>query len=269
MRSYGNGVDPRVMINDQSNDMVAYADDRFKLVNSLMGKLKTKYTKNGQSYQELTARYGTLNGQRNSMASAVSRYVDRSFPQQNSGNKPLTPVPATMQKKAMDLLSKYVFAPNAFDADAQVFPYLQLQRRGYNFFGNPEDPKIENNVMAIQLNVLGFILHPVTKARINNTGLYGNSYSVADVMNDLTKAIFDADKAGAVNLYRQNLQTEFVKGAANILSSAAYDNATKAAALSTLKKIKTLLATAVSPNEQTRAHRTQLNFLVDKALSVK
>lgn len=28
------------------------------------------------------------------------------------------------QKKAMEVLSKYVLAPNAFESDAQVFPYL-------------------------------------------------------------------------------------------------------------------------------------------------
>lgn len=275
MRSLGNGIDPRVMINDMSSDMVTYAEDRLKLLNTIVGKLKSKYIKPGQSYQELRSRYSTVNGQRANMLSSVSRYiggvyVDRSFPEQNSVNKPLTPVPVATQKKAMELLSKYLFAPNAFDADTQLFPYLQAQRRGYNFFGNTEDLKIENVMISLQISVLAHLMHPVTTARINNTSLYGNTYSVADVMNDLTKAIFDADKAGAVNLYRQNLQTEFVKGAANIANApSGYDNATKAAALNTLKKIKTLLATAVSPDEQTKAHRVQLNFIIDKALSVK
>jgi hypothetical protein len=275
MRSFGNGIDPRVMINDMSSDMVGYAEERLKLVNNLMFKLKNKYTKNGQSYQELRSRYNNLNGQRSSMFNAVSRYigglfVDRCFPEQNSSNKPLTPVAAETQKKAMVLLSKYLLAPNAFDADAQLFPYLQAQRRGYNFFGNTEDFKIENSIMALQMNVVAYILYPTTTTRINNTSLYGNTYSIAEVMNDLTKAIFDADKGGAVNLYRQNLQTEYVKGAANIANSTVgYDNATKAAALNTLKKIKVLLASAVSPNEQTKAHRIQLNFLIDKALTVK
>ncbi|RTL58436.1 MAG: DUF5117 domain-containing protein [Sphingobacteriales bacterium] len=275
MRSIGSGIDPRVNVNDMSNDMVAYAEDRFKLVNNLMGKLKAKYTKPGQSYQELRARYGTLNGQRASMAYAVSRYiggvyVDRSFPEQNSTNKPFTPVPVAYQKKAMDFLSKYLFAPNAFDADAQVFPYLQLQRRGYNFFGGTEDPKPQNTVMALQMNVLAALLNPVTAQRYSTSSLYGNTYSVADVMNDLVKAIFDADKTGNVNLYRQNLQTEFVKGVAGIATDGrGYDNPTKAAALNTLKKVKTLLATAVSPNEQTKAHRAQLSFIIEKALAVK
>jgi hypothetical protein len=275
MRSFGNGIDPRVMINDMSSDMVGYAEERLRLVNNLMFKLKNKYTKNGQSYQELRSRYNNLNGQRSSMFNAVSRYiggvfVDRCFPEQNSTNKPLTPVAPETQKKAIALLSKYLLAPNAFDADAQIFPYLQAQRRGYNFFGNTEDFKIENSIMALQMNVVAYILYPTTTTRINNTSLYGNTYSIADVMNDLTKAIFDADKGGAVNLYRQNLQTEYVKGAANIANSTVgYDNATKAAALNTLKKVKVLLASAVSPNEQTKAHRIQLNFIIDKALAVK
>ncbi|HWC54118.1 MAG TPA: zinc-dependent metalloprotease [Chitinophagaceae bacterium] len=277
MRSPGNGIDPRVMINDLSSDMITYADDRLQLLNTLIGKLRSKYSKPGQSYQELRSRYGTLIGQRSNMLNSVSRYVggvyvDRSFPDQNSVNKPLTPVPAATQKKAMALLSKYLFAPNAFDSDGQLFPYLQAQRRGYNFFGNTEDLKIESMILAMQVNVLGELLHPVTTARINNTSLYGNTYSVADMMNDLVQAIFVADKSGNVNLYRQNLQTQFVKGAANIANASAtsgYDDATKAAALNTLKKIKTLLASAVSPNEQTKAHRTQLNFIIDKALAVK
>ena len=275
MRSIGSGIDPRVMINDMSNDMVAYAEDRFKLVNNLMGRLKSKYSKTGQSYQELRARYATLSNQRAVMANSVSRYiggvfVDRSFPEQNSTNKPFTPVSVAYQKKAMDFLAKNLFAPNAFDADAQLFPYLQLQRRGFNFFGGTEDPKPQNTIMALQINVLSALLNPVTAQRYGTSSLYGNTYSVADVMNDLVKAIFDADKNGNVNLYRQNLQTEFVEGAVSIANATkGYDNASKAAALLTLKKIKTLLATAVSPNEQTKAHRAQLSFIIEKALSVK
>jgi hypothetical protein len=130
--------------------------------------------------------------------------------------------------------------------------------------------KIENLVLSMQMSALSNILSPNTTARINNTSLYGNTYSVADVMADLVKAVFDADKNTAVNLYRQNLQTEFVKTAAAILNTApGYDNATRAASLNTLKKVKTLLSTAVSPNEQTKAHRLNLNFIIDKALLVK
>jgi hypothetical protein len=275
MRSPGGGIDPRVNVNDQTNDMVAYGEDRFKLVNTMMPKLKSRFSKPGQSYQELRQRYLQLNNQRLGMATAVSRYiggvyVDRSFVGQKTTTAPFTPVSVAYQKKAMALLGKYVFAPDAFDADKTLFPYLQVQRRGFGFFGTTEDVKPQNIFVSIQLNTLAQLLHPTTLSRINNSGLYGNTYSVANVMSDLSNDIFAADLKTNVNLFRQNLQTEFIKASASIVSApAGYDNASKAAALYTLRKIKTQLGGAVSTNEQTKAHRANLAFLIDKALVVR
>jgi hypothetical protein len=277
MRSAGGGgIDPRVMINDMSNDMVAYAEERFKLVNELMGKLKDKYSKPGQSYAELRSRFGNLMGQRSSMAQSVSRFiggvmVDRSFVGQSTSTKPFTPVPAAYQKKAMALLAKYIFAPDAYKGDAALYPYLQLQRRGFNFFGTSEDIKPQVMVLSQQVGLFSHILSPNTLTRLSNSTLYGNTYSVADMMNDMTNAVFAADLKTNVNLYRLNLQTELVRGLAAITTAptSPYDNASKAAMYNTLKKIKGLLATAISTDEQTRAHRANLNFLIDKALAVK
>ncbi|MBL7744398.1 MAG: zinc-dependent metalloprotease [Chitinophagaceae bacterium] len=278
MRAPGKAMDPRVNINDLTSDPIAYAEERFKLVNNLMGKLVQKYSKPGQTYAELRSRYGTLNVQRANMIAAVSRfiggiYIDRSFPEQGSPNKPYTPVPLATQKKAMEVLNKYVFAPNVYDADAQVFPYLQLQRRGFNQPFNGEDLKLTGGLLGNQTGALAHILSPNTLQRITNSRLYGNQYSVADVMSDLVKGIFDADKATNVNVYRQYLQTAFVKGTAAIVATegtgAFYDDVSKAAALSTLKKVKALLATAVSTNEETKAHRANLLFLINNALEVK
>lgn len=278
MRSPGGGIDPRVMINDMSNDMLAYAEDRFKLVNALVPKLKDRYSQPEQSYQLLRQRYQMLQSQRAQMAGAVSRYiggiyVDRSYPDQQSGNKPFTPVELQKQKQALALLNKYIFSPAAFNADAALFPYLQLQRRGFDFFGSTEDYKPQSTMVGIQLSLLAQLLHPVTLQRINNSGLYGNTYSAANLLSDLNGYVFKDDLQSNVNLYRINLQTEYVKALAAIVNPSApgsrYDNASTAAALSALKKLKTTLASAVSPNEQTRAHRTNLNFIIDKALAVK
>jgi hypothetical protein len=171
----------------------------------------------------------------------------------------------------MEMLSKYVFAPNAFDADAQVFAYLQPQRRGFNQNGNGDDYKITNVILSNQVfGAITHILHPATLQRITNSRLYGNQYSVADVMSDLAKACFDADMKGNVNVYRQYLQTAFVKTASDIVEiKFAYDDVAKAAALNTLKKLKTQLAAAVSTNEESKAHRANLLFLINKVLEPK
>jgi len=276
MRAPGKAMDPRVNVNDLSSDAIAYAEDRLKLVNSVMGKLVQKYSKPNQTFAELRARYGALQGQRNSMIAAASRYIggiyiDRSTPDQRSGNKPYTPVPLATQKKAMELLSKYVFAPNAFDADTQVLPYLQPQRRGFNQNSAGDDYRITGVVLNQQGAAVAHILHPATVQRITNSRLYGNQYSVADVMNDLAKACFDADLKSNVNVYRQYLQTAFVKQAAMILDpkTIGYDDVARAAALNTLKKLKTQLGAAVSTNEETKAHRGNLVFLINSAVEPK
>jgi hypothetical protein len=276
MRSPGKAMDPRVNVNDLTSDAIGYAEERFKLVNSLMGSLVKKYSKEGQSYAELRTRYGMLQGQRMGMIAAVSRYVggvyvDRSFPEQKSTSKPFTPVPLATQKRAINTLNKYVFAPEAYSADAAVFPYLQPQRRMFSQAGSGDDFKVTNTILNGQVfGALMHILHPATMQRITNSRLYGNQYSVADVLNDLNRGIFAADLKTNVNVYRQYLQSAYVEGLISILDEKSmHDDVAKAGALNALKKIKAQMATAVSANEETKAHRGNLVFLINKALETK
>jgi hypothetical protein len=121
------------------------------------------------------------------------------------------------------------------------------------------------------MSALSHILNAATLQRITNSRLYGNQYSTADVMNDLANGIFSADLKGNVNVYRQYLQTTFVQFTASILDPKfpGYDDIAKAASLYTLKKIKTELGAAVSTNEETKAHRASLLFLINNALENK
>lgn len=275
MRSPGKAIDPRVNVNDLSSDAIAYAVDRFKLVNNLMPKLREKYSKEGKSYAELKARYNTLNGQRNSMINAVSRYVggvyiDRSFVGQITTTKPYTAVPLATQKRAIEVLNKYVFAPNAYDADLALVPYLQSQRRGFGFFSSTEDPKLNSLYTNLAGSALAHILHPVTMQRITNSRMYGNTYSLVAVMSDLTKGIFDADAKGSVNVYRQYLQTAYVKNLLQMLEDRSpVDDMSKAAALYTVKNVKAKLALPSAANEETKAHRANLVFLINNILERK
>ena len=125
-----------------------------------------------------------------------------------------------------------------------------------------------NNILALQVSgTLAHILNPSTLQRITNTRLYGNQYSVADVMNDLVKGIFEADMNGNVNVYRQYLQSSFVRGTTLLMAeNSPVDNVSKAAALYSIKKLRTKLAAATSTNEETKAHRANMIFLIDKAL---
>lgn len=278
MRSPGKAIDPRVNTGDMSSDQISYSKERLELINQLMTGLKEKMLKQnkGKSYHELRQAYLILNGQKGRAGGVVSRfiggvYVDRAMIGQTGGTKPYTPVSYADQKRAMKLLADYTFAPNAFKAPKNLYNYLAPQRRGYNFFGGPEDPKIHGMVLAMQRNVLRHLLHYNTLQRIVDAELYGNRYKLSEMMTDLNDAIFKADLNQNVNTFRQNLQIEYTKMLIGIIqgrTSRRYQNTAKSMALYNLQKIKRM-ASVNTGNTSTLAHKAHLKLLVNKALSTK
>ena len=270
MRAAGKGIDPRVMINDLTSDAISYSIDRMKLSNSLMKKLKSKYIKEGQSYQEMRNAYLVAAGEYNTAAGVISRYIggvyiDRSFPEQKSAVKPITAVSYADQKRAMKALSDYVFAPKAFDLPADLYQYLQYQRRGFS--GGNEDIKIHERVLNIQKGIFAHILSANVLKRISDGGLYGNQYAVAEMMNDLTAAIFNADAQTAVNGFRQNLQLAYVNNLIEIVNGASFDYRAQSNALANLRKIKVIAgAAAALADSDSKAHRANVIYTINKGL---
>ncbi|HVF40621.1 MAG TPA: zinc-dependent metalloprotease, partial [Gemmatimonadaceae bacterium] len=274
MRSPGGGIDPRVNVNDMTSDAVGYAAERFQIIDDLMKTLPSRYNQPGQSYHELRNAYLVLSGQQNISASVMSRYiggiyVDRAFTGQSGATKPFTPVARADQKRAMNNLTKLVFAPTAFAAPQGLYNYLQMQRRGFNFFGQPEDPKIHERVLTTHRNVLNHLLHPRVMTRITDSRMYGNQYPLAEVMSDLTAAIFEADARGNVNTFRQNLQLEYVNRLVAIITAptkAPYDYPSQSAALASLRSIQRMLSSKPAANAETVAHTRHVLFAIEKAL---
>ena len=276
MRSPGKAIDPRVMIGDMSADALQYAEDRMALINEITPGLVQKYADAGQSWQELRDAYGITLGQHVGMMQAVSRYVggvyvDRGFIGQEGSGDPYTPVATEDQKRAVSILSQHLFAPDAFDKPADLYRHLQPQRRGFEFFGNSEDPKIHAAARRAQASVLAHLLHPNTLERITDTRLYGNGYALVDYMEDLTDAVFEADADDNVNTFRQNLQLTYTNALASVLSEAGrkqYDLIAQTAALHSLERIEDMIGDRRGVNTETRAHTRHILLIVEKATSV-
>jgi hypothetical protein len=277
MRSPGHAIDPRVMIGDMSSDAIAYAEGRIKLAQDAMGKVKDRVLTPGESYHELRNAYLILTGEMANSLAVISRYiagvyVDRALVGQSNGSTPFTPVSYQDQKRAMAALRTLAFAPKAFDAPERLLGFLQMQRRGFNFFNEPEDPKLHARALAIQKGVLDHLLHPRVLARITDSRLYGNTYALPEFMDDLTSAIFDEDAAGDVNTFRQNLQLEFVNRLAGMLSDGSkdrFDYPSRSMALTKLKAIQKTLAARTGGNAETQAHTAHVLFVIEHALKPK
>lgn len=273
MRAPGKGIDPRVNVNDLSGDAITYSIERIELVKSLLPGLSDKFMATGQSYQELKNAFGTLMGGYAGSLTIISRYVggvyvERVAPGIATDKKPLTPVSYADQKRAMAALAKYAFAPDAMKVPSNIIPYLQSQRRGYNFFATTEDPKLHDFVEGSQMMVLFHLLSSEVMLRLTDSREYGNTYSCGEMLSDLTDACFKDDLAGNVNSHRQMLQINYVRmliSIAGFQSPSQYDNISKARATAQLLDIQKKMKTAVAADKETRDHRTYLIQLIDKA----
>ena len=273
MRSPGKAIDPRVMIGDLSNDQITYSINRFELVNSMMKNLKTQFTTKGETYEDLRRAYYTLHNQSAVAGGVISRfiggvYVDRATFGQEGGTQPYTPVSLSDQKRAMDAMKKYVFAPDAFDTPKEVYNYIAKQRRGFNFFGGSEDPKIHEQVLAYQTKVLAHIMHPNTLQRISNSELYGNDYKLSSFMSDINNIMFKPDVYGSINSFRQNLQAVYTKRLIDMISgkaSSRFTVAAKSMAIYNLKNIKIWVRNGKG-DLATKAHKNHLKILITNTM---
>lgn len=275
MRSPGKGIDPRVMIGDMSGDAVGYAIDRVELVKKAYPTLRKKLITDDQSYQELRNAYLVLTGEHANSLRVISRYIggiytDRAYNNQQGADQPFKPVPAVEQKRAMKALTDLGFSPDAFNVPEGLYAYLQSQRRGFNHFGQNEDPQIHARVLMIHKDLLNQLMHKNVWERITNTQLYGNDYNLHNFTSDLTGAIFKADIGTNVNTMRQNLQQEYVDRLAAIVEgNGEYDHVARSAAFSQLKFIQTMMKSATAGDAATRAHREHLKYKIDTALNPK
>jgi hypothetical protein len=274
MRAPGKAINPRVMVGDMSNEALDYAENRMRLVGDLMDDLLEKYEDPGQSYEELRNAFFAASGQHAQMAAVASRYVggvyvDRALIGQDGATEPYRPVPRDKQQRALTLLSEYLFAPDAFEIiPNELYRHLQPQRRGFNFFGESEDPKIHARVLAIQESVLAHLLHPNVLERMTDTRLYGNEYALANYMEDLTNDVFAADADGNVNTFRQNLQVAYVEALAKVVGDAGdeqYDHVAQSAALQSLQQIEDMIEGKRGVNAETRAHTNHVLHVIEDA----
>ena len=273
MRSSSRGIDPRVMIYDLSNDPIRFSIDRFKLNDRIMSEIKDKFLKEGSTYEDFRRAYYTLSSSSGTAGNVISRfiggvYVDRSVIGQEGGIKPYTPVSYKDQKRAFNALKDYIFAPNAFSVSNDIYNLLAKQRRGFDFFSGPEDPKIHDQVLGYQTRALSHLLHPNTLQRIIDSELYGNQYSLSEFMTDLNEAMFKADLNSNVNTFRQNLQATYVERLIEMISgknSSKFKMPAQSMALYNLEEILKYLKRKGS-DISTIAHRNYLKSIINNTL---
>ena len=270
MRSPGRGIDPRAMINDLTNDPITYASQRIELVNHSQENIVSKLSNKAKTFEEYRLAHGIFMREYSRSLEVISRhiggvYIERYDPKNKSTNKPYTPAPSSEQRRAMEALNKYAFSSEAFPINPELLQVVQVERRMFDLYGEHEDPQMHKIILGIQNRVLDHILSPWTLYRISDTELYGNDYSVNEVMNDLTKSIFTGDKDNKVSSIRRNLQTSYVRRLFDILGQDYYDELATAAVYNSLREIQKI-ARKSSNDVPTKSHRKLISWIIESGL---
>lgn len=278
MRSPGAGIDPRVNIFDHSSDAIGYAAQRIQLVRDVLGNA-LQQSEEDDSLQRFVYLYAVAAFQINGSARTVSRYVggvhvNRAAPGQEGTSQPYVAVPLSEQRRAMSVLRNEVFAPGSFPASEDHVSHLQPQRRGFDFYGKTEDPKLHDMMLAVHKGVFDHLLHPVVLKRMTDSRLYGNEYTVTAMLTDLTDAVFADDLRDSVDTVRQNLQLEYVdrllaiveSGGGGAAGPSPYDVPSRAAAYQQLRAIDNMTGRSRGANAETTAHRAHLRYQIESRL---
>lgn len=271
MRRSGKGIDPRAMLFDMSSDPVAYAEARCELAKKHIEQLLAKYPKPGDSHEELLRAYTVIANEMGSQLIAASRfvggvYVERAFVGQANGKRPYTPVEKDKQQRAIAVLAKHAFGPDAWKAPPDLLAHLQQQRRGFDFSRDDELPDLHERIFKTQNAILDHLMHTETHKRLLDSALYGNQFSLGEMLALLTTAIFDGEAKGSdISTARQNLQTEYVN---RLLwhANGGGSPAGQAAAFAQLQRIKVQLGL---PQFQGAPHKDLLAYRIRRGLDEK
>ena len=112
-------IDPRIQRFDLSNDPLAYVDEQFRIDDDVASHLMRRYPGDTRTFQDLRSGLVTvLSNQLNNAALAAKYvggiYTSRAHRGQPGAPLPFTSIPRAQQRRAFDLIDRWVLSSRAF-----------------------------------------------------------------------------------------------------------------------------------------------------------
>jgi hypothetical protein len=274
VRSPGRGIDPRVNTYSLSTDPAGFAAQQVDIARTTMANLVSTVPHEGETWAETRSAFSVLMGMWAQSGGIISRfvggvYVDRSVVgQDGAAAAPFVPVPAAEQRRALRMLGDTVFGPAAFEFPPELIARLQPERRGFDALRQAEEPLVQAYVRNTQNAVLAHLLHPRVLNRLTDSLAYGGDYSTHAMLHDLTNEIFLGDPWGRPNVYRRNLQIQYVDRLVAAAGSSGLQHVPTVAVHDTLHRIGRMNSGwDFWLDAETRAHRRYIRERIAAALA--
>jgi len=217
------GSDPRNMTWDMGKDNMLFAQKRIALVQELRTRLLTDLVKDGEPWAEARRRYNaTLSTQLQAMSIAApyvgGSYTSYAFKGDTDAGDPVTDVPATEQRAAMNLIMDAAFDDAAFGLTPELVRHMGKEY-WWDGAGRSEmmaDPSltIHDTVAGVQGTALSLLMNPTRLRRVYDNEFRTAGQDDAFTLHELVTTVTDrvwtecAEGSEEFSSFRRNLQRE-------------------------------------------------------------
>jgi len=228
------GIDPEALQLDLGDDPVAFASKRFEIMHDMIARQDRRELKPDQDYSVLRRSINYALRDAGRAAGILARQIGgvrtlRDHP--GSGRDPLSPLPAAVQRQALDVLARGVLAADSF----ALAPALQrrlapefsnLGEAFANSGGAGIDYSIGGNVLGLQRALLAQLMSDGVASRLlDSEGKFdaaalarGDVFRLSELYSRLTREIWsDLAGRGDISAIRRELQREHANRIAAML----------------------------------------------------
>ncbi|HEY7788635.1 MAG TPA: zinc-dependent metalloprotease [Casimicrobiaceae bacterium] len=276
-------VDPAVNEMDLGSDPLAYAKKRLALVHELWQRTEHLPLAPGESYSVLRRNFTRGLNEAGQGALYASKYIGGLTTLRDhvgSGRQPLTPVDASKQREALDLLTTEVLSDGSFNFSPAFLRKMTISTFDIEDaaeLGRPApalDLSIDQQVLGLQRNVLDTLMSaPIAQRLLNNAAKVDDpkrALKLSELYATLHHAVWSELASGKdITLFRRNLQREYATRVATALVRPAGSMPADARALLRVDATR-LHAELVSVSTrrmsaEARAHILEMAAMLDEA----
>jgi hypothetical protein len=212
-------IDPRVNIWDLGNDPLAFAEHNIDLSRTIWFDAINEFEQPGERYQKIRNVFNTSWTPYYRAAFLAPKYVGGLYQNRlhigDADENPFRPVPAAKQRRAVEFIRDYLFAPDVFNFPPELINKLQEETlpdfNWTNYSRTTVEYQIMRRVDGLYQAVLSRLYSPFVLGRlINNVERFQpdeEKYTIYDMFTDVRRAVWsEIVEPQNVNEYRRHLQ---------------------------------------------------------------
>ena len=215
------GLDPKVQRFDLSSDPLAFAQAQFTINEGIARTLTRTYPGDLRSYQDLRQTLVTVLESDLSAAGIAARFIggvatSRAHRGQRGAGMPFAPVPRAEQRRAFEVIDRYVLSSRALTFSPQLLNSVPPSRFGADWSARGArrtDFPIREVAAQLQDATIAAMFNPTVIARISDESLRagpGQTMDLADLFGWTNAALFDDLGRARIAPLHRDVQRRFL-----------------------------------------------------------